>query len=99
MNRYGHMARAHWRSVAPHRFAALPASDTFFTALGERVSDRVSILIEEQMRPAPAYESPAAHASRLAVAERKAVEAAMIDLVWIEPETEPWCAFQWQDEP
>ena len=87
MNRYGHMARAHWRSVAPHRFAALPASDTFFAALGERVSDRVSILIEEQMRPAPAYESPA-HAARFAIAERKAVETAMIDLVWIEPETD-----------
>jgi hypothetical protein len=88
VNHYGRMARAHWRTVAPHRFAALPASDIFFATLGERVSDRVSILIDEQMQSAPAWESPAAHASRFAVAERNAVETAMIDLVWIESESD-----------
>jgi hypothetical protein len=40
MNRYGVKAQRHWARWLPRRYAAISASESFFTTLGQEVPGR-----------------------------------------------------------
>lgn len=88
MNRYGRMAMEHWREAAPNRFAAIPDPEAFFSTLGLEVESRVQALQSQLAGPDPVGEEYLAKVGRLNAARSQAEEAALAELVWIEPEDE-----------
>jgi hypothetical protein len=46
MNRYGVLARDHWKTHLPERYQALGNPETFFAELGEQIQQRVEELME-----------------------------------------------------
>ena len=86
MNKYGQLARDHWKAVDPDRFAQIRDPQEFFTTLGETVESQIQDLQLQLAGPDPATpEQGLEKVGRLNMARMQAEEVVLADLVWIRP--------------
>ncbi len=89
MNRYGRLARDHWKSTDPGRFSQIQDPDEFFSDLGETVEFQIQDLQLHLAGPDPATpEQGLEKVGRLNMARMQAEEAVLADLVWLSPPPE-----------
>ena len=88
MNHYGEMARRHWARWLPQQYAAIEDPDSFFTDLGNRVSDRIAELADRFAGDSPPGEGYLDRAGRLGQARRQAEEIVLAEMILLEPEPE-----------
>lgn len=91
MNRYGSMAKTHWRQWLPKRYAALgDGRDAYFTQLGEQVEHEIQVLTEALIARDAAEERPGddaeAKVGRRNMARFNAESDLIRELVLIDPE-------------
>ena len=86
MNRYGILARDHWKAHLPERYRALPEPETFFTDLGEQIQERVDELMEARR---PQLDSDyLRNLQNLNWAKKEAEDEALRELALLPPEDE-----------
>ncbi len=86
MNRYGRLARDHWKSTDPGRFSQIQDPDEFFSDLGETVESQIRDLWLQLAGPDPATpEHGLEKAGRLNMARLQAEVVVLADLVWLPP--------------
>ncbi len=89
MNKYGQLARDHWKAADPDRFAQIRDPQEFFTTLGETVESQIQDLQLHLAGPDPATpEQGLEKVGRLNMARMQAEEAVLADLVWLSPPPE-----------
>lgn len=91
MNRYGALARDHWKKHRPTRYQELEDPERFFTELGEQVADQVQQLtmsLESQQRADLNSLPDLQRLGRLNAIRTQAEEITFAELVW-PPEPEP----------
>lgn len=88
MNRYGMMARDHWRTYAPIRYAALEDPQEYFTQVGEQIAAQVEQVSSQLQANLPADLPYLEKVGQLQAIQRQAEEVALTDQVYsLEPET------------
>ena len=84
MNRYGRLARDHWKSTDPGRFSQIQDPEEFFSDLGETVEFQIQDLQLHLAGPDPATpEHGLEKVGRLNMARLQAEEVVLADLVWL----------------
>ena len=89
MNKYGTMARSHWETWLPERYAAIQEPDSFFSTLGQEAERQVEELADQiagEGRPGEGYLE---RAGRLAAARSQAEEIVLPQVILLEPEPGP----------
>ena len=86
MNRYGILAREHWKAHLPKRYRALTEPETFFTELGDQIEQRVDELMEAK-RPALGNDY-LQNLQGLNWAKKEAEDEALRELAFLAPEEE-----------
>jgi len=86
MNQYGEMARRHWARWLPDRYAVIENPETFFTALGEEATERITALAWELAGDDIPGEGYLAKAGRLGEARHRAEQIVLTEMVLLEPE-------------
>ena len=86
MNRYGILARDHWKTHLPERYRALKDPETFFTDLGEQIEERVDELMEAR-RPKLGSDY-LRNLQDLNWAKKEAEDEALRELAFLAPEPE-----------
>lgn len=84
MNRYGILARDHWKTHLPERYRALTEPETFFAELGEQIQDRVDELMEAR-RPQLGNDY-LRNLQDLNTAKKEAEDEALRELAFLAPE-------------
>jgi hypothetical protein len=74
MNHYGDLARTHWATYRPRQYREISDPETFFTVLGEQISDEIAALTALLEGQAPAGETFLAKIGRLNMAKLTAQE-------------------------
>src|SRR5260370_42490720 len=74
MNHYGTMAQRHWARWLPQRYAAIQDPDSFFSALGEEVAQRLGGLMLDLAGDDPPGGDYLAKLGRLNAARNQAEE-------------------------
>jgi len=95
MNRYGRLARDHWKSTDPGRYSQIQDPEGFFLDLGETVEFQIQDLWLHLAGPDPIVpENTLDKVGRLNVARLQAEELVLADLVWLTRPTRrprrPW---------
>jgi hypothetical protein len=88
MNHYGMMARQHWARWLPRRYSQIQNPNSFFSTLGEEVSQAIAALAPEIAGGGPPGETYLARVGRLNAARRQAEETVLKELVLLDPEPE-----------
>jgi hypothetical protein len=88
MNHYGQMAQEHWRRRLPRRYSQIPDPQSFFSTLGDQVSQVIGDLAPELEGDSPPGETYLSRTGRLTAARRQAEEIVLNDLVLLDPEPE-----------
>ena len=86
MNHYGTMAQRHWARWLPERYAAIQDPDSFFSALGEEVTQRLGGLMLDLAGDDPPGEDYLTKLGRLNAARNQAEEILLRELVLLPPE-------------
>lgn len=86
MNHYGVQAQRHWQQWLPTRYAQIPDPTTFFTDLGQRVSDQVIELSGWLAGPDIPGEGYLGKVGRLNNAKMRAEEMVLREEVLLAPE-------------
>jgi hypothetical protein len=86
MNRYGILARDHWKTHLPERYRALPDPEAFFTDLGEQIQERVDELMEAR-RP-KLDDDYLRNLQNLNWAKKEAEDEALRELAFLVPDEE-----------
>ena len=86
MNKYGAMAERHWRRWLPRRVATMDDPTSFFSDLGEEVSERISDLTMELAGDDPPGEKYLDKLGRLNMARLRAEEMVLPETVLLPPE-------------
>lgn len=86
MNRYGVLAREHWKAHLPGRYRALKEPQTFFAELGEQIQERVDELMEAR-RPELGSDYMR-NLQDLNWAKKEAEDEALRELAFLAPEDE-----------
>jgi hypothetical protein len=86
MNKYGAMAERHWRRWLPSRVVAMDDPSSFFSDLGEEVSERIGDLTMELAGNDPPGEGYMAKLGRLNMARLRAEEMVLPETVLLPPE-------------
>jgi hypothetical protein len=86
MNRYGILARDHWKTHLPERYRALTEPETFFAELGEQIQERVDELMEAR-RPKLGSDY-LRNLQGLNWAKKEAEDEALRELAFLAPEKE-----------
>jgi hypothetical protein len=86
MNRYGLMARQHWATWLPSRYAQIEDPEGFFTDLGRQVAERIDQLALQVAGDDQPGEGYLGKAGRLGQARRQAEEIVLAELVLLDPE-------------
>lgn len=86
MNRYGLMARQHWQTWLPSRYARIDDPEGFFTDLGRQVAERVDQLALQLAGDDQPGEGYLGKAGRLGQARRQAEEIVLAEMVLLDPE-------------
>jgi hypothetical protein len=87
VNRYGEMARSHWQTWLPQRYAAISDPDSFFSATGEEAARQVDELASQIAGPGQPGESYLERAGRLTAARSQAEEIILPQAVLLDPES------------
>ncbi len=86
MNRYGRLARDHWKSTDPGRYSQIQDPDEFFSDLGETAESQIQDLQLHLAGPDPVVpENTLDKVGRLNMARLQAEEVVLADLVWLPP--------------
>lgn len=86
MNRYGAMARSHWRQWLPGRYQAIEDPEAFFDQLGRQVETEIETLYQAMLATEPANrhdEHPTAWRTQ---AHLHAENQILTELVLVDPE-------------
>jgi hypothetical protein len=86
VNKYGAMAERHWRRWLPSRVAAMEDPTSFFSELGEEVSDQVEDLTMDLAGDDPPGETYLDKVGRLNMARLRAEEMVLPETVLLPPE-------------
>jgi hypothetical protein len=86
MNRYGILARDHWKRHLPERYRALTEPEAFFAELGEQIQERVDELMEAR-RPQLGTDY-LRNLQDLNWAKKEAEDEALRELAFLAPEEE-----------
>ena len=86
MNKYGMMARSHWRTWLPERYAAIGEPDSFFSTLGQEAESQIEDLADRLAGDGQPGEGYLERAGRLAAARSQAEEIVLPQLILPEPE-------------
>ena len=86
MNRYGAMARDHWRTWLPTRYAQISDPETYFQNLGQRVADQVAELSTTMSEDDPPGETYMDKVGRLTATRQRAEEIVLAEEVLLAPE-------------
>jgi hypothetical protein len=89
MNPYGMTAKNHWQTWLPNRYSKLDDPDSFFSALGEEIQQRVEELTDSMAGDDPAGETYPQKLGRLNMAKQNAESQALQELALLEPEPTP----------
>lgn len=89
MNKYATMARSHWQTWLPGRYAAIREPDSFFSTLGQEAEQQVEELADQIAGDAQPGEGYLERAGRLAAARSQAEEIVLPQMVLPEPEPGP----------
>jgi hypothetical protein len=89
MNQYGTRAKQHWQKFLPERFSQLEDPDSFFSALGEQIDERVQELSLAMAGDDPPGEDYLAKLGRLNMTRLNAESQALQELALLEAEAEP----------
>lgn len=85
MNKYGAMAEAHWKTVAPARYKELESPATFFTELGEQVQAQIEATLEK-LEPTIDRDLPYLEkVGTLNAMRKQAEEIVLTDLIYTTP--------------
>jgi len=87
VNRYGEMARSHWATWLPLRYAAIPDPGSFFSKIGEEAASQIEELTEQLAGSGQPGESYLERAGRLTAARSQAEEIILPQMVLPNPET------------
>jgi hypothetical protein len=88
MNHYGLMAQKHWRRWLPRRYSEIQNPQSFFSTLGEEVSQAIGDLAPDLAGDSPPGETYLSRTGRLTAARRQAEEIVLREQVLLEPEPE-----------
>jgi hypothetical protein len=88
VNRYGLMARGHWQTWLPQRYAAISDPDSFFSAIGQEAARQIDELTEQLAGAGQPGEGYLQTAGRLTAARSQAEEIILPQMILPEPETE-----------
>jgi len=83
MNKYGRLAKNHWKATDPSRYASLSDPETFFSQLGLQAESEIQELAARLAGPDPATEGYLAKTGRLNMARLQAEEKILSELVLI----------------
>ena len=86
MNKYGAMAERHWRRWLPSRVVAMDDPSSFFSDLGEEVSERIGDLTMELAGDDPPGEEYLTKAGRLGEARHRAEQIVLGEMILLQPE-------------
>jgi len=86
MNRYGEMARSHWQTHLPQRYATISDPDSFFSAIGEEAERQIDELASQIAGPGQPGEGYLERAGSLTAARSQAEEIILPQTVLPEPE-------------
>lgn len=89
MNKYGTMARSHWETWLPERYAAIREPDSFFSTLGQEAEQQIEELADQIAGDGQPGEGYLERAGRLAAARSQAEEIVLPQMVLPEPEPGP----------
>ena len=89
MNKYATLAENHWRTWLPSRYAAIGDRNTFFSELGQEVSDRIASLQLDLLPPEVAGEDFLTRVGRRNMARLQAEEIVLREIVLLPAETDP----------
>jgi len=87
VNRYATMARNHWKTWLPVRYATIEDPETFFTDLGNQVSDRIAALELDLLDPDRPGEAFMTRVGDRNMARLRAEEIVLAEMVLLPPET------------
>jgi hypothetical protein len=87
MQRYGAIARDHWKKWLPKRYSQLEDPDSYFSELGEQIEERVNELSQALAGDDPPGEQYLEKVGRLRMARTDAESQALQEMALIEPET------------
>lgn len=85
MNRYGLLAREHWQSHAPSRYADLEDPIAFFQELGETAADQIATLSGQMEQDLPRDLPYLERAAQLRTVQKQAEEIVLTELVYSVP--------------
>ena len=88
MNRYGLMAQRHWAQWLPQRYATISEPDSYFSTLGQEVTQQIEELTLELAGDDQPGEEYLAKAGRLTAARSRAEEIVLPERVLLTPEPE-----------
>ena len=86
MNHYGMTAQRHWQRWLPTRYATIQDPDSFFSALGEQVANRIADLTLDLAGDDPPAEDYLVKVGRLNMARLQAEEIVLREQVLLPPE-------------
>jgi hypothetical protein len=86
VNRYGTMARSHWQTWLPERYATIGEPDSFFSTLGQEAESQIEDLADQMAGDGQPGEGYLERAGRLAAARSQAEEIILPQLILPEPE-------------
>jgi hypothetical protein len=81
------MARSHWATWLPKRYAAIREPDSFFSAIGEEAATQIDELTDQLAGPGQPGETYLERAGRLTAARSQAEEVILPQMVLPQPET------------
>jgi hypothetical protein len=86
VNKYGMMARSHWQTWLPERYAAIGEPDSFFSTLGQEAQSQIENLADQLAGDGQPGEGYLERAGRLAAARSQAEEIVLPQLILPKPE-------------
>lgn len=86
MQKYGAIARDHWKRWLPKRFSEIANPETFFSELGEEIEQRVDELSQALAGDDPPGEQYLDKVGRLQMARANAESQALREMALLEPE-------------
>jgi hypothetical protein len=89
VNRYGAQAQRHWQQNFPDRIRELEDAETFFTQLGEDVSETIETMARTLAGAQPPGEGFMQRLQRLNTARAMAESHVLREMVLLETQTTP----------
>lgn len=86
VNRYGQLAREHWRSSLPMRYSSIAEPDEFFTALGQTIQHQIADTAQQLLAIARPAADDSQRLDRLREVQQRAEKCVIAELLYLPPE-------------